>query len=156
MNRTNTFHLSQWEKSDRILMTDFNSDNSKIDAALAALQSGKADAAPVDTMLSNLENNKAELVLGVYSGNNASVRTITLGFQPKAVYVCTQGGTAGFHSGTRMMYGGLAMLGHDATLDGSGGSEVGLAILDNGFRVRQSGNVCLNMSSFSYYYVALR
>ena len=35
MNHTEHYQLSQWEYPDRILMSDFNSDNAKIDAALA-------------------------------------------------------------------------------------------------------------------------
>lgn len=34
MLQTTKYNLSQWEKTDRILMEDFNSDNAKIDAAL--------------------------------------------------------------------------------------------------------------------------
>ena len=37
MTHTTNFNLTQWEKSDRIQMADFNADNQKIDAALAAL-----------------------------------------------------------------------------------------------------------------------
>ena len=37
MTHTTNFNLSQWSKSDRIQMADFNADNAKIDAALAAL-----------------------------------------------------------------------------------------------------------------------
>ena len=36
MNQTANYQLSQWDPTDRILMEDFNSDNSKIDAALKA------------------------------------------------------------------------------------------------------------------------
>ena len=36
LNQTANYGLSQWEATDRILMEDFNSDNSKIDAALKA------------------------------------------------------------------------------------------------------------------------
>ena len=36
MNQTANYQLSQWEATDRFLMSDFNSDNSKIDAALKA------------------------------------------------------------------------------------------------------------------------
>ena len=36
MNQTANYQLSQWETTDRILMSDFNNDNSKIDAALKA------------------------------------------------------------------------------------------------------------------------
>ena len=34
MNQTTNYQLSQWEATDRILMSDFNADNAKIDAAL--------------------------------------------------------------------------------------------------------------------------
>ena len=37
LNQTANYGLSQWEATDRILMEDFNSDNSKIDAALGTL-----------------------------------------------------------------------------------------------------------------------
>ena len=43
MQHTATHQLSQWEKSDRILMEDFNGDNAKLEAALNALAA--ADAA---------------------------------------------------------------------------------------------------------------
>lgn len=36
MNQTEHYQLNRWEKSDRIMMDDFNADNAKIDAALAA------------------------------------------------------------------------------------------------------------------------
>lgn len=35
MEHTENYQLSQWAESDRILRTDFNSDNAKIEAALA-------------------------------------------------------------------------------------------------------------------------
>ena len=37
MRETSNYKLSQWEKTDRIEMEDFNADNSKVDAALAGL-----------------------------------------------------------------------------------------------------------------------
>ena len=37
MNHTTNYQLSQWESTDRILMSDFNSDNAKLDAALGTL-----------------------------------------------------------------------------------------------------------------------
>lgn len=36
MNNTEHYQLNQWEGSDRILRTDFNADNAKIDAAIGA------------------------------------------------------------------------------------------------------------------------
>lgn len=40
MNKTKHLGLNQWDPTDRILRTDFNGDNAKIDAALAALEGG--------------------------------------------------------------------------------------------------------------------
>ena len=45
MGETGNYQLKQWEKTDRIQMEDFNADNAKIEAALAALQTEKADQA---------------------------------------------------------------------------------------------------------------
>lgn len=39
LNQTSNYQLSQWDPEDRILRTDFNSDNAKIDAALEGLKS---------------------------------------------------------------------------------------------------------------------
>ena len=35
MNKTQNYQLSQWEKSDKVLMEDFNEDNRKIEKALS-------------------------------------------------------------------------------------------------------------------------
>ncbi|MDD3346571.1 hypothetical protein [Oscillibacter sp.] len=46
MQQTSTYHLNQWEAEDRILRTDFNADNSKLESALqqgvTALNTAKA------------------------------------------------------------------------------------------------------------------
>ena len=68
MTYTTNYQLNQWAKSDRIMMTDFNADNQKLDAALGALQ----------------------IVTGTYtgSGNDANCRVdVALGFRPKSVLV---------------------------------------------------------------------
>lgn len=44
MQQTTNYQLNQWEKTDRILMADFNGDNSKVDAALKS----SADAAAAE------------------------------------------------------------------------------------------------------------
>ncbi|MCI9156244.1 MAG: hypothetical protein HFF44_04780 [Lawsonibacter sp.] len=41
-NQTPNYQLSQWEKSDKVLMDDFNADNAKIDAALKAETDARA------------------------------------------------------------------------------------------------------------------
>ena len=45
-NYTPNYQLNQWERSDKVLMDDFNHDNARIDSALAA----KADASAVEAL----------------------------------------------------------------------------------------------------------
>ena len=54
MRETSNYKLSQWDKTDRIEMEDFNGDNQKIDAALAAEKQARenADAAQAETLRS--------------------------------------------------------------------------------------------------------
>ena len=68
MNKTSNYQLCQWDGSDRILRTDFNEDNAKIDAALKShansiatinsALSGKASTSTVNS-LTNTVNQKA-------------------------------------------------------------------------------------------------
>ena len=77
MTKTTNYQLNQWTKSDRIMMDDFNADNQKIDAALAAL-GGAIAAAP-------------KIAVGSYTGSGScgasSPRTLTFAFQPKLVII---------------------------------------------------------------------
>ena len=55
-NHTPNFNLSQWEKTDKVQMEDFNADNAKIDAALACHPSGELIASvTVEEELARLE-----------------------------------------------------------------------------------------------------
>lgn len=65
-NHTPNYQLSQWERSDRIQMEDFNSDNAKIDAALAELQA-----------------NQLRITTGTYMGEDKQTKTLELPFPPK-------------------------------------------------------------------------
>ena len=88
MNQTQNYQLSQWESTDRILMSDFNSDNSKIDAALKA----NADAiAAVETAVAGKGN--CQLYYQSYTGNGATSRTFTFPKQPKLVILRGDGYT---------------------------------------------------------------
>ena len=64
MNKTANFQLTQWEKTDRILMEEFNSDNEKIDTALKSNADG---VAALQTALASCGNCK--IVYGTYTGN---------------------------------------------------------------------------------------
>lgn len=49
MNQTEHYKLSQWEKTDRIMMDDFNRDNASVDTALAAAVAAVAAEAAART-----------------------------------------------------------------------------------------------------------
>ena len=89
-NYTTNYQLNQWAKSDRIMMDDFNADNQKIDAALAA---------------------KSRVACGVYTGDGTASRTIDLDFTPKAVLVLSAKYLLASTDNTTR-YGGLALTGH--------------------------------------------
>ena len=63
-NRTSNYNLNQWVKSDRVLMSEFNADNAKIDAALGSLASsvnGKASASALSALQSTVNSHTAAL-----------------------------------------------------------------------------------------------
>ena len=89
MNKTANFQLTQWEKTDRIMMEDFNRDNAAIDAALKsnadAMASETAAREAADTALGK----KAGLQLietAVFSGKGkSSVAQLSINWQDWAI-----------------------------------------------------------------------
>ena len=77
MTKTTNYQLNQWGENDYVRREDFNADNAKIDAALAALGVAIA-AAP-------------KVAVGSYTGSGLcsvdSPRTLTFAFQPKLVII---------------------------------------------------------------------
>lgn len=64
MEKTPNYRLSQWAKTDRILMEDFNADNAAVEAALTALNTAvgqKASAAALNSAKSALQTEDARL-----------------------------------------------------------------------------------------------
>jgi len=144
-SQTANYNLNQWAASDQFLRTEFNADNSRIDAALKALS---AQAASQDGA-------KCELTFGSYAGDGALTRTITLGFTPRAVFVISASGATLINNITR---GGLALPGlpvqvNDCTL---------VKIVTNGFQVARgylSSNTYYadaNHVNLTYYYAAVK
>ena len=70
-NQTPNYRLSQWERTDRVLMEDFNADNAKIDGALKAEADARAagDAA-LQAALVKKGNVRAEFY--TYTGTGTS------------------------------------------------------------------------------------
>ena len=87
MNKTANFQLTQWEKTDRIMMEDFNRDNEKIDTALKSSADG---VAALQTAMAGAGNCK--IVYGSYTGTGkyGSGQPNTLNFAHKPVFVCVQ------------------------------------------------------------------
>ena len=87
MNKTVNFQLTQWEKTDRIMMEDFNRDNAAIDTAL---KSNADKAAALQTALASCGNCK--IVYGTYtgSGKSGSANPNKLTFDGKPVLVIVQ------------------------------------------------------------------
>ena len=92
MNQTANYQLSQWEASDRILMSDFNSDNSKIDAALKAHDD---DIAALETAVAGKGN--CQLYYTTYVGTGqvgaSAPNSLTFPAQPLLVTILQPDGT---------------------------------------------------------------
>ena len=148
-NYTSSYQLCQWEAEDKVLRTDFNADNQKIDAALGGMAT-KTELAQ-----------KAQLVTGTYTGDGSASRIISLGFRPKAVLLAHENGYTCYYYNGYNCYGGLILDGIPLRLYNAQGREVCAEILDNGFQVRfyqDTGkllNVLTNMNGQIYHYAAL-
>ena len=77
MTKTTNYQLSQWAKSDRVMMDDFNADNTKIDAALKA----NADTAAAASAAVALCGNCAVQHI-TYTGTGSTVRQFTFAHKP--------------------------------------------------------------------------
>ena len=172
-NHTTNYELNQWISTDQVLRTDFNADNVKLDTALnslsgeveqkadqsalnavAASVQAKADQTALDTLNSTVQQLTADLtkiVVGSYTGNGVSPRTIFLGAKPKAVLVVEAGGRLYYYLMVSQFLGGLAVDGHDAQ-DSEEGTLV--KIVSNGFQVFNQGYARTNYPDTQYHYVA--
>ena len=136
-NYTPNLNLCQWAEEDPVLREDFNEDNAKIDAAFAT---------------------KCEMYIGTYTGDGATNRTITLGFQPKFVWLWQSGTTCPFYNNYDAA-SAIAALGHPAV---HYNKNTALEITDTGFIASYKPNlgnnydVYLNNSGITYVYLALK
>ena len=116
-NYTSNYNLCQWAAGDRVLRTEFNADNAKIDAALAGkasssgldslkstvdgLKTSKADKSALDSLSATVSAQGAQLAqrncmvhLDSYTGDGQSSRTFTFSAKPWLVAFFRQDGTA--------------------------------------------------------------
>ena len=125
MTKTTNYQLNQWAKSDRIMMDDFNADNQKIDAALAA---------------------KCGIVTGTYTGDGTNDRTVDLG-RPVAFLMVQR---TGRRSSSFAEVGWMA--GEGCIHGGTGGGS-GLTHTGSGFLINDS--VAFNENGVVYRYFAI-
>lgn len=81
--QTANYALNQWAASDQVLRTEFNADNSKIDAALAK----------------KFGTDNASLKVGTYTGNGGDSITVTTGFQPSLVIILSLSASGSYDYG---------------------------------------------------------
>jgi len=119
-NYTNNYSLCQWEASDKVLRTEFNADNAKIDAAIAAVDSrvdgkastsalnslkttvnGKASQSALDSLSATVSGQGPALAkrncavhLETYIGSGISSRTFTYSGKPWLVIFFRKDGVA--------------------------------------------------------------
>ena len=130
-NHTTNYQLCQWEATDKVLRTDFNEDNQKIDAALAAIP---------------------RLILGTYTGDGTANQFISLERTPRAVLSMQSNGYLSQQYQT-VFFGGLALESSPVI----GGGITVIAIEENGFRVYENDNkdVHANTLDTVYHYLAV-
>ena len=143
MEYTQNYQLPLWDKEDAVKRTDFNESNQKIDEAL-------------ETLSCAIEG---QIVTGTYTGqvtgSSTVTQTITLGFQPRFLFVrdtnykgVTYSGDTGW--GTQNL--GFATPEHGHYI--SGQYRV-LRITADGF-VAGGTNAAFNTQSTVYTYLAIR
>ena len=100
MNQTPNFQLNLWDKTDRIMVEDFNADNAKIEAALSGIP---------------------KIATGTYTGKgtygSGNKNSLTFDFQP-AMVIIVRNGTNSPGAGTILLYGQTQSAGTSAQYNG--------------------------------------
>ena len=73
MERTENYQLCLWDPEDKVLRTDFNEDNEKIEQALAELETDKAEQTALSALVGQvtaLEQGQLRFKFDTYAGND--------------------------------------------------------------------------------------
>ena len=148
MNQTTNYQLNQWDPDDKVLRSDFNADNAKLDAALAGLA---AEVASQSASLAHKGN--CLLYTTTYVGDGsagaAHPKSFTFPHRPLAVFVV----------GGRIQL--TALRNSTYSIGSGGGSNILMCQLswtENGiswYYPREDAEVQCNQSGTSYLLVAL-
>lgn len=181
-NKTQNYNLHSWVPEDDFLRSEFNDNFTGIDAALKSLsnaiaaettareqavsaeaaarqQAVTAEQTARQSAVATLTSGKAEIVCGFYTGSGAAERTITLGFQPKAVLLVHESGRTYVDiSNSDGAYGGLFLPGHPLYSQTDSGNPSGVAaeVVSTGFKVYTKGYAHCNDSGAGYCYLAVK
>ena len=141
-NQTPNLKLSQWEPDDEVLRTDFNTDNAKIDAAVAKC----------------FQPDNLPWVMGTYVGtaeSSGGSQTIVLGFKPKFLIIVGYSGSFGVAASWNGKTNSVSAI---TSSSGTGLISSELTLTDNGFQVRRSTSygISVNYKDWDYIYFALR
>lgn len=95
MKQTKNYQLNQWEATDRLMMEDFNNDNAKLDAALAAEQTARETLAAAMSRCGNCKLWTTTYTgTGTYGSNSKT--SLTFPTPPLLVGVFSNDGIAFF------------------------------------------------------------
>ena len=162
MHYTKTYRLPQWEKSDRIMMEDFNAAMAGIESGIektdrdaagyAAKAQAAADAAMDAAQAAQQTADNAycpgnvPYTVGSYAGNGTEV-LIDLGYQPRLIIITGQelAGEVNFVRGIIVAVPGML--------------PFAVSFKKNGFSVKNPDGIYtpkLNISGESYGYIAFR
>ena len=86
-NHTTNYQLSQWEHTDRVLMDDFNADNTKIDGALG---SHEGRVAALEQQVPLLGNCRVKIYQYTGDGRYAQEKTV-IPFDEKPLFIIVAG-----------------------------------------------------------------
>ena len=142
MNQTTNYQLNQWEQADRIMMSDFNADNVRLDAALAAIAA-----------------NSVKCATGTYTGTNTSGSSnpcsLTFDFVPKLLVIFGSFDTLGIRG--CIIIPGLGGIGVGGTSANNGTQVYGVMSTLNGTTVSWYANQTGSQanSAHTFHYVAL-
>ena len=156
MQKTEHYQLNQWEKTDRILMEDFNADNTKIAAALAenkrAIEATEASCSSAIEAVAAAAGN-CKVITGTYTGSgtyNKADTAVKLAFPARPALLLIAGGSA--WAVIANMYTGHTFSGTDSlrSLAVCYDEDTGIGYwLSSGSQQSQ-----MNMSSATYTYFA--
>ena len=115
----------------------------------------------LNTRVTTLETEmpqKCEVYIGTYTGNGAASQLITLGYKPALVLVLESGARIYNYDGKSDFYGGMALPGHPASVNGM----TAVRVENTGFRVyygwNSEGSMCArtNSANETYHYLVVK